>query len=98
VLYHRILKFSLLIELKLDKMNHEHVGQLNTYVNYYKKNEMYVGDNPPVGLLLCTERNEALVEYALGGIDNQLFVSKYKLELPSQEEIKLFLENQLKNR
>jgi hypothetical protein len=57
---------------------------------------MHTGDNPPVGLLLCTEKNEALVEYVLGGIDNQLFVSKYKLELPSNHEIKAFLEKTLK--
>jgi predicted nuclease of restriction endonuclease-like (RecB) superfamily len=95
VLYHRILKFSMLIELKINEMNHENIGQLNSYVNYYKKNEMYPGDNPPVGLLLCTEKNEALAEYALGGMDNQLFISKYKLELPSQAEIKAFIEQKL---
>ena len=57
---------------------------------------MHTGDNPPVGLLLCTEKNEALAEYALDGIDNQLFVSKYKLELPSKTEIRKFLEKKLK--
>lgn len=96
VLYHRVLKCSVLIELKLDSLNHHNIGQLNTYVNYYKKHEMYPGDNPPIGLLLCTEKNEALAEYALGGMDNQLFISKYKLELPSQIEIKNFIENKLK--
>lgn len=95
VLYHRILKCHFLIELKINSLNHENVSQLNTYVNYYKKNEMHTGDNPPVGLLLCTEKDEALAEYALGGIDNNLFVSKYKLELPSQGEIKKFLEKKL---
>jgi predicted nuclease of restriction endonuclease-like (RecB) superfamily len=97
VLYHRILKCSVLIELKINELNHEHIGQLNSYVNYYKKHEMYPGDNPPIGLLLCTEKNEALAEYALGGMDNQLFISKYKLELPSQNDIKNFIENTLKN-
>lgn len=96
VLYHRILKCTVLVELKINELNHENIGQLNTYVNYYKKHEMYPGDNPPIGLLLCTEKNHALAEYALGGIDNQLFVSKYKLELPSQSEIKTFLEEKLK--
>jgi predicted nuclease of restriction endonuclease-like (RecB) superfamily len=95
VLYHRILKCNFLIELKINELNHENVSQLNTYVNYYKKNELHTGDNPPVGLLLCTEKNEALVEYALGGMDNQLFVSKYKLQLPSQKEVKMFLEKKL---
>ena len=96
VLYHRILKCNFLIELKINELNHGHVSQLNTYVNYYKKNEMHSGDNPPVGLLLCTEKNEALAEYALGGMDNQLFISKYKLELPSKAEIKAFIETKLK--
>lgn len=96
VLYHRILKCHFLIELKVNELNHEHVSQLNTYVNYYKKNEMHTGDNPPVGLLLCTEKNEALAEYALGGMDNQLFISKYKLALPSKDEIRNFLEKKLK--
>ena len=96
VLYHRILKCSFLIELKINELNHENVSQLNTYVNYYKKNEMHPGDNFPVGLLLCTEKNEALAEYALGGMDNQLFISKYKLEFPSKIEIKKFLEKKLK--
>lgn len=96
VLYHRILKCNFLVELKMNELNHEHISQLNTYVNYYKKNEMHTGDNPPVGLLLCTENNAALAEYALGGIDNQLFVSKYKLALPSQVEIKTFVEKKLK--
>jgi predicted nuclease of restriction endonuclease-like (RecB) superfamily len=96
VLYHRILKCHFLIELKVNELNHEHISQLNTYVNYYRKNEMYPGDNLPVGLLLCTEKNEALAEYALGGMDNQLFVSKYKLKLPSKTEIKRFLEQKLK--
>lgn len=96
VLYHRILKCHFLVELKVNELNHENVSQLNTYVNYYKKNEMHPGDNPPVGLLLCTEKDEALAEYALGGMDNKLFISKYKLELPSKAEIKTFLEKKLR--
>ena len=91
VFYHRILKCHVLIELKTDSFKHEHLGQLNTYVNWYKKNEAAKGDNPPIGILLCTQRNHALVEYALAGIDNRLFISKYQLELPGKEEIKAFL-------
>lgn len=96
VLYHRILKCSFLIELKLNEFKHEHISQLNTYVNYYKTHEMHTGDNPPVGLLLCAEKNEALAEFALGSMDNRLFVSKYKLELPSKTEITAFLEKNLR--
>ena len=95
VFYHRILKCHVLIELKVDGFSHEYLGQLNTYVNWYRKNEMTEGDNPPVGILLCTQKKHALVEYALAGMDNQLFVSKYQLELPDKEEIRRFLEDQL---
>jgi hypothetical protein len=92
VFYHRILKCHVLVELKLDEFSHENIGQLNTYVSWYKKNMMSQGDNPPVGILLCTKRDHTLVEYALAGLDNGLFVSKYQLELPKKEEIKRFLE------
>lgn len=95
VFYHRILKCHVLIELKVGGFNHEYLGQLNTYVNWYRVNETTDGDNPPVGILLCTEKNHALVEYALAGMDNNLFVSKYQLELPRREEIQRFLEEQM---
>ena len=79
VFYHRIIKCHVLIELKVDEFTHEHLGQLNTYVSWFKKNVMLEGDNPPVGILLCTQKDHALVEYALAGMDNNLFVSKYML-------------------
>lgn len=66
-----------------------------TYVSWYRKNMMSAGDNPPVGILLCTQKDHALVEYALAGIDNGLFVSKYLLELPKKEEMQHFIEEQL---
>lgn len=96
VFYHRILKCHVLIELKLDEFAHKHIGQLNTYLNYYKKHEMTDGDNPPVGLLLCTEKDHALAEYSLAGVDNKLFISKYQLELPSAGELQRFVETELK--
>lgn len=95
VFYHRILKCHVLIELKADEFRHEHLGQLNTYVSWYRANEMQENDNPPVGILLCTRKNHALVHYALAGMANQLFVSKYQLELPSPEQMQRFLEEQL---
>jgi predicted nuclease of restriction endonuclease-like (RecB) superfamily len=95
VLYNRIIKCHLLIELKINAFNHENIGQLNSYISYYKRNETTLGDNPPIGLLLCKEKNDTLVEYALADVNNQLFVSKYQLELPSKTEIKIFLENAL---
>jgi predicted nuclease of restriction endonuclease-like (RecB) superfamily len=91
VFYHKILKASILLELKLRPFKHGDMAQLNTYLNYYKKNEMVTGDKSPIGILLCTEKDHPLVEYALAGIDNQLFVSEYSLQLPSKEEIGKFL-------
>jgi predicted nuclease of restriction endonuclease-like (RecB) superfamily len=95
VFYHRILKCHVLVELKVAAFSHENIGQLNTYVSWYRKNVMTEGDNPPVGILLCTQKDHALVEYALAGIDNGLFVSKYLLELPKKEEMQRFIEEQL---
>ena len=91
VFYNRILKCHVLVELKVDGFSHEHLGQINTYVTWYKKNMMNEGDNPPVGILLCTQKNQLLVEYALAGMDNQLFVSKYQIQLPKPAEIEGFL-------
>ncbi|MEX2490528.1 MAG: PDDEXK nuclease domain-containing protein [Nitrospirales bacterium] len=96
VFYHRILKCHVLVELKLGEFNHGDIGQLNTYLTWYRKNMMTEDDNPPVGILLCTKKDHALVEYALAGMDNNLFVSKYKLELPKKEDMQRFIEEQLK--
>ena len=96
VFYHRILKCHVLVELKLEPFNHENIGQLNTYVNWYKQNMMIEGDNSPIGILLCTDKNHALAEYALAGMDNHLFISKYLLELPKKEEMQRFMETQIK--
>jgi predicted nuclease of restriction endonuclease-like (RecB) superfamily len=94
VFYHRVLKCHVLVELKVDEFRHEHLGQLNTYVSYYRAHEMTAGDQPPVGILLCTGKNHALVEYALAGMDNRLFVSKYQLELPKPEELQRYIDEQ----
>lgn len=96
VFYHRILKCHVLVELKLAGFSHENIGQLNTYVSWYRKNMMTEGDNPPVGILLCTRKDNALIEYALAGMDNSLFVSKYQLELPKKEEMQRFIEEQMR--
>lgn len=96
VFYHRILKANILLELKIGKLEHKHIGQLNSYLNYYKKHEMTAGDNPPIGLLLCAEKDHALVEYSLAGLDNKMFVSKYKIKLPSEKELQTFVEDELK--
>ena len=95
VFYHRILKCHVLIELKTNEVRHEHIGQLKTYINYYKKEVMARDDNPPVGLLLVTDQNRALVEYAVADSDMQLFVSKYVVNLPSKEQLRDFIQNEL---
>jgi len=91
VFYHRLLHCNVIIELKNDEFKHEDLGQLNAYVGYYKKNEMMSGDNPPVGILLCTDKGSQMVEYALSGMDNQLFVSTYMLHLPDKKKLEEFM-------
>ena len=91
VFYHRVLKCHILVELKTAAFSHEHLGQLNTYVAYYKKHEMTAGDQPPIGILLCTRKNKALVEFALGDLPNKLFVSRYAVEMPKKQEMERFL-------
>lgn len=95
VFYHRKLHCHVLIELKVEPFTHGNAGQLNTYLNNYRKHEMAEGDNPPVGLLLCTDKDHTLVEYALGGMDQNLFVSSYKVALPKREELEAFLRQQM---
>ena len=95
VFYHRILKCHVLVELKVEPFNHLNIGQLNTYLNYFKKEVMQPDDNPPVGILLVTDKNNALVEYATTGIDNQLFVSKYQLQLPTKNQLSDFVKKEL---
>jgi predicted nuclease of restriction endonuclease-like (RecB) superfamily len=91
VFYHRILKCHILVELKTDAFRHEHLGQLNTYVAYYKQHQMTPGDQPPIGILLCTRKNDALVEFALGDLSKQVFVSRYAVELPKKEDMERFI-------
>lgn len=95
VFYNRILHCGVIIELKNEEFSHENLGQLNAYVSYYKENEMQPGDNPPVGILLCTRKGIKMVEYALAGMDNQLFVSTYMLQLPDKKTLEDFLLKQL---
>jgi len=87
VFYHRILKCFVLIDLKIGEVTHSDVGQMNMYLNYFKEEEMAEGDNEPIGIILSADKDHLLVKYALGGISNKLFVSKYKLYLPSKEEL-----------
>jgi hypothetical protein len=87
VFYHRILKCHVLVDLKIGAFSHADAGQMNVYLNYYREQEMTEGDNPPVGLILCAQKNDTLVRYATTGMAEQLFVSKYQMNLPSEEEL-----------
>lgn len=91
IFYHRILKCHVIIDLKIDRFRHEYASQLNLYMNYYKHEVMQADDNPPIGLLLCTDYGETTVQYATEGLSQNLFVSKYRLQLPSEEEMRQYL-------
>lgn len=88
IFYHRILKCHVIIDLKIDRFRHEYASQLNLYMNYYKHEVMQEDDNPPIGLLLCTDYGETTVQYAIEGLSQNLFVSKYGLQLPSEEDLR----------
>ena len=91
VFYNRILHCNVIIELKDDEFRHADLSQLNAYVSYFRENEMNIGDNPPVGILLCTRKGDKMVEYALAGMDNDLFLSTYMLSLPDKKTLQEFL-------
>ncbi len=87
VFYHMILKCFVLIDLKTKHIKHQDIGQINMYLNYFKSEENTEDDNPPIGIVLGADKNDILVEYALGGISNNIFVSKYQLYLPNKKEL-----------
>jgi predicted nuclease of restriction endonuclease-like (RecB) superfamily len=89
--YHRSLQCLIAIDLKLGKFKHDYAGQMNFYLNYLKENVAYPHENPPVGILLCAEKDAEAVHYATAGLDNQLFVSRYMVALPSEETLKQWL-------
>jgi predicted nuclease of restriction endonuclease-like (RecB) superfamily len=95
--YHRILKCHVMIDLKTKEFTHEDAGQMNFYLNYHRDNIMQPDDNPPVGLILCTVKNETIVKYATGLLENQILVSKYMLQLPDEATLRTFLEKERKN-
>lgn len=94
VFYNRILHCNVIIELKDDEFRHADLSQLNAYVSYFKENEMHDGDNPPVGILLCTRKGKKMVDYALAGLDNKLFISTYMLALPDTKTLEDFLKKE----
>lgn len=97
VFYHRILKCFVLIDLKRGEIQHEDIGQMNLYLNYYKAEMNVEGDNEPIGIVLGANKDQLMMQYALQGITNQLFVAKYQLYLPSREELQSKLDEILNN-
>ena len=97
VFYHTILKCYVLIDLKVGKLNHQDLGQLQFYVNYYDRERRTAGDNPTLGLILCTDKNDAVVHYTLGEDQKkQIFSSRYKLHLPTEEELRTEIRRELR--
>ncbi len=96
VFYHRILKCHILIDLKIGKFEYGDIGQLNTYLNYFKAEIAENSDNPPVGILLVAEKDNALVKYATAGMDQNLFIQQYLIQLPSTDQLKNYIEKELK--
>ena len=88
VFYHRILKCFVLIDLKVNAVQYDDIGQMNMYMGYFAEEENEPDDNPPIGIVLARDKDELLVKYATYGMDTNLFVSKYELYLPNREELK----------
>lgn len=97
VFYHAILKCYVLIDLKRAEIKHGDIGQMNLYLNYFKNEICQIDDNPPIGIVLGTKKDEILMEYALQGIDNQLFTARYQLYLPNRDELQEQLNRLLDN-
>lgn len=93
VFYHRILKCFVLIDLKISKVKHQDIGQMNLYLNYFREEENTEGDKEPIGIIIAADKNDLLVQYATGGLSNKIFVSRYKLYLPDSKQ----LEQQVRN-
>ena len=91
VFYHRILKRHVIIELKANRLNYADAAQLHMYLAYYRKNIMQPDDNPPIGILLCSEVGQEMAEYSLLDLDESVFISKYQLNVPSKERMTEFL-------
>lgn len=88
VFYHRILRCFVLIDLKINDVKHQDIGQMNMYMGYFAAEENIEDDNPPIGIILSKDKDELLVEYATYGMDKNLFVQKYQLYLPNEDELR----------
>jgi hypothetical protein len=97
VFYNKILRAYILIDLKIGKLKPENIGQMNMYVNYYAAEVNDEGDNKPIGIILCADNSEIVAEYALGGLENQIFASKYIYYIPDKEQLIKQVEDVLRN-
>ena len=92
VFYHRFLRCFVLVDLKVNEVRHNDIGQMNMYLGYFAKEEYFEGDNPPIGIIRTKDKDELLVEYATYGVTSQLFISKYQYYLPNEAELRTKLE------
>ena len=97
VFYHRILKCFVLIDLKKETAGYEDVGQMNMYLGYFENEENTEGDNPPIGIVLARDKDELQIKYAMHNLNSQLYVAKYQLYLPSEEELRKEIERMYNN-
>ncbi|HLD95886.1 MAG TPA: PDDEXK nuclease domain-containing protein [Alphaproteobacteria bacterium] len=95
VFYHTILKCYVIIDIKTHKLTHSDLGQIQLYVNYFDQEIATQGDNPTIGLILCTQKNDAVVKYTLGEKNSQIFASKYQFHLPTEEELEQELKKEV---
>ena len=95
VFYHIQLRCYVIIDLKVKKLSHGDLGQMLMYVNYYDREIVKDGDNPTIGLILCTEKNDTMVQYVLEEKNEQIFASRYKTYLPSEEELLIELQREI---
>jgi predicted nuclease of restriction endonuclease-like (RecB) superfamily len=93
VFYNRLLKCFVLIDLKTGELDHADIGQMNFYLNYFNNNEKTEDENDPIGIILCAKKDDIFAKYVLGGLNNKVFASKYKLALPSEKELRLKLKS-----
>ncbi len=97
VFYHTVLKCYVLLDLKVGKLTHADLGQLQLYVNYYDRERCTPGDQPTLGLILCTDKNDAMVRYTLGADqEKRIFASRYQLHLPTEAQLKTELRRELR--
>ena len=87
VFYNYMLKCFVLVDLKIGKLTHQDIGQMDSYVRMYEAHCKVEGDNPTIGLILCSQKNEAIAKYSVLNENKQLFASKYKLYLPTEQEL-----------